>query len=63
MGEFLESFVREADGVWRCVEPAELHLPQGRIQVTVGTRLVRGSRYMGVDVAALLDEYLKRPIS
>jgi hypothetical protein len=51
----LDKFIREADGVWVCIEPAELPLPSGRVQVTVGTRFVRGARFMGADVAEFLE--------
>lgn len=51
-----KSFVREQDGAWLCVEAAELDLPSGRIQVAVGTRFTPGTRFMGVDIARLLEE-------
>ena len=57
---FVRKFVRENDGVWRCVEAGELVLPAGRIQVAIGTRFTRGTRFMGVDVAQLLDEHYER---
>jgi hypothetical protein len=61
---FYRSFVREEDGAWRCIATAELQLPGGRIQVAVGTRFTRGARYMGIDVARLLEEYERyRPAS
>ena len=60
MQNFYQSFVREKDGGWLCTEPAELELPSGRIQVAVGTRFTRGTRYMGVDVATLLEEHRRR---
>jgi hypothetical protein len=53
---FVKSFVRENDGSWRCIEPAELELPTGRIQVVVGMRFVRGTHFMGVDLVRLLEE-------
>ena len=53
---FITKFVRESDGVWLCVEAAELDLPGGRIQVAVGTRFTRGTRFMGVELARLLEE-------
>lgn len=49
-------FVRELDGAWVCVEAAELDLPTGRIQIAVGTRFIPGTRFMGVDIARLLEE-------
>jgi hypothetical protein len=57
---FMRSFVREKDGAWLCVEAAELQLASGRIQVAVGTRFTRGTRYMGIDVAGLLEEHFQR---
>jgi hypothetical protein len=58
---FGESFVREQDGAWLCIKPAELQLPSGRIQIAVGTRFTPGRRFMGVDVARLLEE--RKPTS
>lgn len=55
MERFIKKFVREGAGVWACIEPAELQLPLGRIQVAPGTRFTRGSTFMGVEVAKLLD--------
>jgi hypothetical protein len=49
-------FVRDLDGTWLCIEAAELELPSGRIQVAVGTRFTPGTRFMGVDIARLLEE-------
>lgn len=65
MHEFIHKFVREGEGVWMCVTAAELQLPAGRIQVAVGTRFTRGTRYMGIDLAQLLEEKYRRtrPIS
>ena len=60
MHEFTKKFVREGEGIWLCVTAAELELPGGRIQVAVGTRFTRGTRYMGVDLARLLDEQYRR---
>jgi hypothetical protein len=57
----MRSFVREQGGMaWLCIEAAELTLPTGRIQVAVGTRFTRGTRYMGVDLASLLEEYYEK---
>lgn len=55
MRDFVRKFVRQPDGSWVCVEPAELSLPSGRIQVTIGTRLVTGRPFMGVDVVRILE--------
>ena len=56
MEQFIKHFVREAPGIWSCVEPAELLLPEGRIQVTPGTRFTRGTMFMNVELAKLLDD-------
>ena len=42
--------------MWVCLQPAELQLPQGRVQVTPGTRFTLGTKFMNVEIAALLDE-------
>ena len=55
MREFIKHFIREDQGSWRCVEPAELKVDGSRIQVAAGTRVTRGTSFMGVDLAALLD--------
>lgn len=60
MQDFARKFMRERDGTWLCVEPAELAAPAGRIQVAVGSRFSRGTHHMGVDVARLLDEHYER---
>ena len=56
MQRFIKCFRREGAAAWMCLEPAELVLPQGRIQVNPGTRFTRGTRFMNVEIAALLDE-------
>lgn len=56
MEQFIKHFRREGDGAWICIEPAELNLPQGRVQVTPGSRFTRGTKFMNVELAALLDE-------
>ena len=58
MQEFIKHFKRDADGGWRCISKAEFHGPNGRIQVSVGSRFVRGTNFMGVDLAEWLDEQL-----
>jgi hypothetical protein len=60
MRQFIRHFRREGEGVWICVEPATLELPQGRVQVAPGTRFTIGTMFMNVELAALLDaEYQK----
>ncbi len=60
MQRFIEHFTRNDFGVWVCVSPAELHLPEGRIQVTPASRFARGTKFMNVDLAALLEEQWQR---
>jgi hypothetical protein len=61
MHNFIRKFVREKQGAWACVEPAEFMLPGGRrIQVAPGTRFTLGTTFMGVDLARLLDEQFER---
>jgi len=42
------------------MEPASLDLPSGRIQVAPGTRFTRGTMFMGIDLAAMLDEHFEK---
>ena len=61
MQQFIKHFRREGAGVWVCVEPATLELPQGRVQAAAGTRFIIGTKFMNVDLARLLDdEYLRQ---
>jgi hypothetical protein len=56
---FIKHFARESYG-WRCVESATLDLPSGRVQVTPGSVFVRGTSFMNVDLAKLLDEQYEK---
>lgn len=60
MEKFIKHFQREGPGVWTCIAPATLELPAGRIQVAVGTCLTRGTTFMNVEIARLLDEQYER---
>jgi len=53
-------FRREGAGNWVCIEAATLDLPQGRVQISVGTRLTIGAKFMNVDLARMLDEEYSR---
>jgi hypothetical protein len=53
--EVLQAFFREPGGTWRCVAPVTIDHPLGRIQVTPGTQLSRGTSFMGVDLAGWLE--------
>ena len=57
MRNFIRHFERERDGVWRCKTFASLHLPEGRkVEIAPLTVLVRGSSFMGLDLAQMLDD-------
>jgi hypothetical protein len=56
MQTFMKCFVRDNHGAWRCIEPATLDLPSGRIQVTPGSVFTRGTMFMNIEVAKILDE-------
>ena len=56
MDDVLQSFRRSETGTWTCLSAVTLHHPMGRIQVTPGTTFAPGTSFMGVDVAAWLDE-------
>ena len=60
MRNFIKCFIREEYGVWRCVRPGTLLLSTGRIQVAPGIVLVRGTPFMNVEVAELLDEHYQQ---
>ena len=55
MEKFVQAFRRNADGSWTCTDAATLDGPQGRIQVTPGSRFYPGTRFMNVDLARWLD--------
>ena len=58
MKEFIKHFRRDPFGIWICVSSAELELPQGRIQCsTVGSGFAPGTKFMNVDLAALLEDH------
>lgn len=56
MKDVIEAFRRDADGSWTCVAPADFNGPTGRIQVAPGARFTRGTIFMGIELAAWLDE-------
>jgi len=58
MGNEFVSFRRANGGIWICVEPVTMNHPKGPIQVTRGSSFKKGTDFMGVDVAAWLDEQL-----
>ena len=63
MQQFIKHFRREGVGVWVCTSAATLDLPQGRVQVAAGSRFTLGTRFMNIELAALLKaEFLSRGV-
>jgi hypothetical protein len=64
MEQFIEHFIkhfrREGAGIWVCVEATTFELPRGRIEFLPGTRLTRGTKFMNVELARMLDEQYRR---
>jgi hypothetical protein len=56
MRNLTQHFVRDLFGSWLCIEAVDLDLPGGLVQVAPGTRLTRGTTFVGVDLVRLLDE-------
>jgi hypothetical protein len=56
MQDVIKHFARAPTGEWVCVAPVELQTPGGRIQVATGTRFTRGTLFMGLELARMLDE-------
>jgi hypothetical protein len=59
MNDFASHFCRNDDGSWTCTSAGEFNGPTGRIQVTPGSRFYRGTIFMGVDLAAWLEDELR----
>ena len=47
---------RDKAGSWMCIE-SRSSLPSGTIQVAVGARSTRGTAFMGIDLAKMLDDH------
>jgi len=54
------SFWRNEDGSWICIDPVTIDHPKGRVQVSPGTTIRPGVPFMGVDLASWLDQ---QPVS
>ena len=59
-GEVLKAFTRNPDGSWTCIAPVRIEHPRGRIEVTRGARIAPGTMFMGVDLAAWLEEQSRK---
>ena len=53
-------FWRNEDGSWICIDPVTIEHPNGRVQVSPGTMLTPGMLFMGVDLAAWLEDELRK---
>ena len=61
MQNFLKLFARIGPEMWTCVTSGEFNGPNGRIQVVPGSTFKKGTSFMGIDLANLLeDEYQKK---
>jgi hypothetical protein len=58
VNDFARHFCKNADGSWTCLSAATLNGPNGRVQVSPGSRFYPGTRFMGFDLARWLDERL-----
>ena len=56
----ITAFFQNADGTWTCIRPVTLNHSKGRMQVSPGARFSQGEFFMGVDLAAWLDEEAKK---
>ena len=61
MRKFRGHFQRAGLGAWTGTAPTEIALPTGRIQIAPTTRFMRGTTFMGLDIANMLDEEYARP--
>ena len=63
MQNFIKHFRRESAGVWVCVDAATLQLPEGRVQVAPGSRFTLGTKFMNIELAAILEREYQRTTS
>ena len=54
-----QAFYRNEDGSWICIDPVTIEHPKGRVQVSPGTMITPGVPFMGVDLAAWLDQQIR----
>ncbi len=56
MNEICQSFRKNADGSWTSIGSVTINGPNGSIQIGPGMTFQRGVLFMGLDLAAWLDE-------
>lgn len=54
--ELLRSFRKNPDGSWSCVKPVSIEGPGGSVGLGPGASFTRGAAFMGLNLAAMLDE-------
>ncbi|HTN28191.1 MAG TPA: hypothetical protein VL180_10430 [Burkholderiales bacterium] len=60
MQRFSTHFVRESEGIFRCMSHAAFPLPNGhKIEVAPNTVLSSGTAFMGVDLASMLEDHYR----
>jgi hypothetical protein len=57
--DICSAFRKNADGSWTCIKPVTLQGPNGKVGIGAGASFARGSLFMGLDVAAWLDQNCK----
>jgi len=57
---FIKCFHRQGPGRWLAVESCTFESPVGRIQVAVGTLVMRGVKFMNYDIADALEAEFQR---
>ena len=55
------SFWRNEDGSWICIDPVTIDHPKGRVQVSPGTTVTPGIPFMGIDLAKWLEQQSGNP--
>jgi hypothetical protein len=56
LSDVRDAFSRNPDGSWVCITPITIDHPQGRMQVSPGTTVKPGEAFMGIDLAAWLEQ-------
>ena len=52
----IENFIKHDDGSWEPMLPIKMEGPNGELTLLPGIKFKKGFVYMGMDIAALLEE-------
>ncbi len=52
----LDAFKKNPDGSWSCVKQVTIKGPSGEIRIGPGMSFREGVQFMGIDLAALLNQ-------